>query len=170
MISKKLEKAINEQIKHELYSEYLYMSMQAWFAGENLDGMASWMEAQSQEERFHAMKFFRYLLDRGGKIELKALEKPPVDFKNPLNAFKEALRHEQFVTGKINELMDLACEENDHASKSFIQWFVDEQVEEEATAEGIVRQLEMIKDNTAGIYMINAELGKRTFTAPDTEE
>lgn len=170
MISKKLEKAINEQINHELFSEYLYIAMQAWFAGENLDGMATWMEAQSHEERFHAMKFFRYLLDRGGQVELLALEKPPVDFKDPLNAFKEAYKHEQFITGKINELMDLACQENDHASKSFLQWYVDEQVEEEATAEGIVRQLEMINGNTAGIYMMNAELGKRSFTAPESED
>lgn len=170
MISKKLEKAINEQINHELFSEYLYISMQAWFAGENLNGMAAWMQAQSSEERYHAMKFFQYLLDRGGKVELLALDKPPVDFKNPLNAFKEAYKHEQFITDKINKLMDLACKENDHASKSFLQWYVDEQVEEEATAEGIVRQLEMISDNSAGIFMMNAELGKRSFTPPDPED
>lgn len=170
MISKKLEKAINEQINRELFSEYLYISMQAWFAAENLDGMATWMDAQGKEERFHAMKFFNYLLDRGGKVKLMALDKPETEFKNPLNAFREALKHEQFITKSINDLMDLAIAEKDHAAKSFLQWYVDEQVEEEATAERIVRQLEMVKDNMAGIFMINAELGTRVYTPPVAAE
>jgi len=169
MISKKLEKAINEQINRELFSEYLYISMQAWFAGENLDGMANWMDAQGKEERFHAMKFFNYLLDRGGKVKLMALDKPEVEFKNPLNAFREAYKHEQFISKSINQLMDLAIAENDHAAKSFLQWYVDEQVEEEATAEKIVRQLEMVGDNMAGIFMMDTELGKRVYTPPATE-
>ncbi|HNU54141.1 MAG TPA: ferritin [Candidatus Syntrophosphaera sp.] len=170
MISKTLEKAINEQINKELFSEYLYISMQAWFANENLDGMASWMKAQSEEEHFHAMKFFDYLIERGGKVELMAIEKPEVDFGNPLKAFKAALEHEQFVTKSINNLMDIAISENDHASRGFLQWYVDEQVEEEASVDRIVSQLEMIGDNMHGILMLDRELSSRTFTPPEAGE
>lgn len=169
MISKTMEKAINEQINKELFSEYLYISMQAWFAGQNLDGMATWMSAQSAEERFHAMKFFNYLIDRGGKVKLMALEKPQVDFKSPLSAFKAALEHERFVTKSINELLDLAIAENDHATKSFLQWFVDEQVEEEATVDKVVAQLEMIKEQMHAIFMMDKELGTRVFTPPASD-
>lgn len=170
MISKAMEKAINEQINRELFSEYLYISMQAWFAGENLDGFATWMDAQGKEERFHAMKFYNYLLDRGGRVELMAIDQPETKFKNPLTAFKKALEHERFVTKSINNLMDLAIKEKDHATKSFLQWFVDEQVEEEATAEKIVGKLTMIGDNMQGVFMLDAELGQRVFTPPPTEE
>ncbi|HNQ43042.1 MAG TPA: ferritin [Candidatus Cloacimonadota bacterium] len=169
MISKKLEKAINEQINKELYSEYLYISMQAWFANQNLDGMATWMDAQGKEERFHAMKFFNYLIGRGGKVALKPIEGPQVDFDNPLKAFTVAYKHEQFVSKSINDLMDLAIKENDHAAKSFLQWYVDEQVEEEASVDKIVAQLKMVGDNGQGIMMIDRELGQRTYTPPATE-
>ncbi len=168
MISKTLEKAINEQINKELFSEYLYISMQAWFAHENLDGMANWMKVQAQEEHFHAMKFFDYVLERGGEVELLAIAKPTVSFGNPLKAFQAALEHEQFITKSINELMDIAIAENDHASRSFLQWYVDEQVEEEANADRIVSQLDMIGDNMHGIFMLDRELGTRTFTPPTT--
>ncbi|HQN20125.1 MAG TPA: ferritin [Syntrophobacteraceae bacterium] len=170
MISKTLKKTINKQINKELFSEYLYISMQAWFANENLDGMASWMKAQSKEEHFHAMKFFDYLIERGGKVELMAIEKPEVDFGNPLKAFKAALEHEQFVTKSINNLMDIAISENDHASRGFLQWYVDEQVEEEASVDRIVSQLEMIGDNMHGILMLDRELSSRTFTPPEAGE
>lgn len=170
MISKTLQKAINEQINKELFSEYLYSSMQAWLAHENLDGMANWMKAQSQEEHFHAMKFFDYLIERGGKVELLAIEKPEVDFDNPLKAFKSALEHEQFITKSINELMDIAIAENDHASRGFLQWYVDEQVEEEATVDSIVHRLEMIGNNMHGIFMLDRELGSRTFSEPASAE
>ncbi|HOY84468.1 MAG: ferritin [Candidatus Cloacimonetes bacterium] len=170
MISKTLEKAINEQINKELFSEYLYVAMQAWFAHENLDGMANWMKVQAQEEHFHAMKLFDYLLERGGKVELLAIDKPTVDFGNPLKAFKAAYEHEQFITKSINELMDIAITENDHATKGFLQWYVDEQVEEEASADRIVSQLDMIGDNMHGIFMLDRELGTRTFTDPAAEE
>lgn len=170
MISKKLIKAINEQINKELFSEYLYISMQAWFANQNLDGMAAWMDAQGKEERFHAMKFFNYLIERGGKVELKAIATPTVEFDNPLKAFKMALEHEQFITKSINELMDLAIKENDHATRSFLQWYVDEQVEEEASVDKIVNMLKMVGENGHGIMMIDRELGQRTFSAPATEE
>lgn len=170
MISKKLEKAINEQINKELYSEYLYISMQAWFANQNLDGMATWMDAQGKEERFHAMKFFNYLIERGGKVALKPIDGPQVDFDNPLKAFTQAYKHEQLVTKSINDLMDLAIKENDHAAKSFLQWFVDEQVEEEASVDKIVAQLKMVGDNGHGIMMIDRELGQRVYTPPVAAE
>lgn len=166
MISKKLEKAINEQINRELYSEYLYISIQAWFTHENLDGFATWMDVQGKEERFHAMKFFNYLLERGGKVELLAIKKPDVNFGTPLKAFKMALEHEKFISKSINELMDIAIAENDHAARSFLQWYVDEQVEEEASAEKIVQKLQMVGDNPHGLFMMDAELGKRVFVAP----
>ncbi|NLK50533.1 MAG: ferritin [Candidatus Cloacimonetes bacterium] len=169
MISKKMEKAINEQINRELFSEYLYLSMQAWFAGENLDGMASWMAAQSQEERFHAMKFFDYLMDRGGTVKLMALEQPEVDFKTPLNAFTEAYKHEQFITQSIHDLLDLAIKEKDHPTQSFLQWFVDEQVEEEATADKIVQRLKMAGNSMSIIFMMDRELGEREFDPEDEE-
>lgn len=170
MISKTLEKAINEQINKELFSEYLYISMQAWFANENLDGMANWMKAQSQEEHFHAMKFFDYLIERGGKVELLAIDKPEVDFGNPLKAFKAALEHEKFITKSINELMDLAIAENDHASKGFLNWYVDEQVEEESSVDRVVNQLKMIGENMHGIFMLDRELGSRTYSEPAAED
>jgi ferritin len=170
MISKKLEKAINEQINRELFSEYLYTSMQAWFANENLDGFANWMEVQSQEEHFHAMKFFKYLIERGGKVVLQVIEKPEANFGNPLKAFKMALDHEGFITKNINNLMDIAIKENDHASRSFLQWYVDEQVEEEASADRIVRRLAMIGDNIHGILMLDNELGQRVYTPPAAAE
>jgi len=170
MISKKLEKAINEQINKEIFSEYLYISMQAWFAAQNLDGMANWMDAQGKEERFHAMKFFNYLIERGGKVLLKPIEGPATDFKTPLKAFQSALEHEQFVTKSINELMDLAIKENDHASRSFLQWYVDEQVEEEASVDKIVNMLKMVGDHGHGIMMIDRDLAQRSFSPPTTEE
>jgi len=170
MISKKLEKAINDQINRELFSEYLYISMQAWFAAQNLDGMANWMDAQGKEERFHAMKFFNYVLERGGKVTLKLIEGPATEFKTPLKAFQAALEHEQFITKSINDLMDLAIKENDHATKSFLEWYIDEQVEEEASVDKIVNQLKMVGDNGHGIMMIDRELGQRSYTPPANEE
>ena len=166
MISKSLNKAINNQINKELFSEYLYLSMSAWFAKENLDGFANWMLVQAQEEHFHAMKFFNYVIERGGEVELLAIEKPAKEFKNPLSAFKAALEHEEFITKSINELMDLAIKEKDHASRSFLQWYVDEQVEEEANADRIVNQLKMVGDHMQGIFMLDRELGQRTYTEP----
>jgi ferritin len=168
MISKTLEKAINKQINKELYSEYLYISMQAWFASKNLDGFANWMAVQGQEEHFHAMKFYNYLIERGGKVELLAIDKPEKEFTKPLKAFQMTLEHEQFITKSINELMDLAIKESDHASKSFLQWYVDEQVEEESNADKILHKLEMINDNAQGLFMLDAELALRVFVPPVT--
>ncbi len=167
MISDKMVKTINEQINKELFSEYLYLSMQAWLADQNLDGMANWMNAQSKEENFHAMKFFDYLIERGARVKLKAIEAPGLDFENPLKAFQMALDHEKYISKSINELMDLAIEEKDHATKSFLQWFVDEQVEEESSVDRIVNMLKMVGSQGHGIMMIDRELADRSFDPAD---
>lgn len=169
MISKTLEKAINKQINEELFSAYLYTSMQAWFADESLDGMANWMKAQSEEEHFHAMKFFNYLIERGGKVELDAIAKPDVDFGSPLKAFQAALEHERYITKCINEMMDLAIAENDHATRIFLDWFVEEQVEEEDSVDTIVQRLARIGDHMHGIYMLDRELSDRSFDPEDED-
>jgi ferritin len=166
MISKKLETAINDQINKETFSAYLYLSMAAYFEAQNLDGIANWFYVQTQEEDFHSKKFFQYLLDRGGEIELKAVEKPEKDFKAPLNAFEAALKHEQFITSSINGLMDLAIKENDHSMRSFLQWYVDEQVEEEKNAEMIIAKLKLIGNDGNGLLNLDKELALRVFVPP----
>jgi ferritin len=166
MISKKLQDAINEQINRELYSEYLYASMRAWFAEQTLNGFATWMEVQVREEHAHAMGFYTYLLDRGGKVILKAIAKPPSDFKDPLDAFQQTYTHEQFITKSINELMDLAVKEKDHAMQSFLKWYVDEQVEEENNDTTIIGKLNIIKGRPEGLLFLDQELGTRVYTPP----
>jgi len=166
MISQKIQDAINAQINRELFSEYLYRSMSAWFATETLDGFANWMEIQAQEEHFHAMKFFNYLIERGGKVILEQIDKPESCFESPLRAFEMTLDHEQYISKNINDLMDLAIEEKDHAAKSFLQWYVDEQVEEEATAEKFLNQLKMLGDRIEGVLMLDREMASRTYTPP----
>ena len=166
MISEKLQDAINEQINRELYSGYLYLSMAAYFDSMNLPGFASFMKVQEEEERFHAMKFYDFLNERGGRVVLKKIAQPEVDFDSPIEVFEQSLKHEQLVTKSINELMDLAIAENDHAAKSFLNWYVDEQVEEEDTMDGIVNKLKMIGAKGHGMLMMDKELGARTFTPP----
>jgi len=166
MISKKMAEAINEQINKEFFSEYLYISMQGWLASQCLDGMANWMEVQSKEEHFHAMKLFNYLIGRGARVHLMAIDEPTNDFENPLQAFSKALEHEKLMSKNINELVDVAIKENDHATRSFLQWYVDEQVEEESTVERIVNMLKMVGENGNGIMMLDRELATRTYVAP----
>jgi ferritin len=168
MISKKLESAINEQINAELYSAYLYLSMSAYFKSANLNGFASWMRIQAQEEEIHAMKFFDYLSERGGRIILKEIKSPEYDWENPLNVFENVYSHEQKVTGLINALVDTAIKENDHAAVNFLQWYVEEQVEEESSADEIVANLKLLGDSRNGLFMFDRELGKRT--SGQTEE
>ena len=134
MIKKKIRDAFNEQIQHELFSAYLYLSMAAYFHSLGFDGMAQWMRVQTMEEMTHAMKFFDHINEREGDVELLEIEKPQTKWKSPLEAFKAALKHEKFITGKINDLVKLSNKESDFASKSLLQWFVDEQVEEESNA------------------------------------
>ncbi|MBN2070099.1 MAG: ferritin [Candidatus Krumholzibacteriota bacterium] len=163
MINDKIRKAMNEQIKAEYYSAYLYLSMAGYLHDMGLDGMGVWMRAQAMEETIHAMKFFDHIVERGGKTELGAIEKPPSSWKSPLEAFKGALDHERLITGMINDLYKLATEEDDYASRTMLQWFIDEQIEEEANAEKNVRMLEMAGESGQGLFMIDRDLGTRTM-------
>jgi len=170
MIKKKIEDAFNEQINAELYSSYLYLSMSAYFEGLNLPGFANWMRMQSLEENMHGMKFYDYIHERGGNVKLKAIAAPPTTWKSPLEVYEETLKHEEHVTALINNLVDMAIAEKDHASNNFLQWFVAEQVEEEASADAVLQKLRLLKDSTHGLFMIDRELATRVFTPPaDTE-
>lgn len=164
MMNEKMVAAINEQINAELYSAYLYMSMMAQFEAQGLKGIANWMRVQAMEETTHAYKFYDYVIERGGEVKLKAIEGPPTEWANALAAFEHVAQHEAHVTSLINNLMDIALETKDHASTSFLQWFIDEQVEEEAAAADIVGKLRLIGDNPQGLFMMDKELGARVFT------
>jgi len=166
MINQKLEKAINEQINAELYSAYLYLSMGAYFEEQGLSGFANWMRVQFEEEQFHGLKFFDYLAERGGRVLLGAIEMPETEWESPVAVFEEVLKHERHVTSLINNLIDIAIEERDHASKSFLNWFIDEQVEEEAAAEDLLNQLKLVEGDGRGILMLDREMASRTFTPP----
>jgi len=170
MISKRMQDAINEQIKYELESAYLYLAMVAYFSDQNLDGMAQWMTVQAQEELGHAMKFFDHVVQRDGRVELQALAKPEGVWASPLEAFRAAYTHEQSVTKRINNLVKLASQEEDHAASVMLQWFVTEQVEEEASAHAIVEKLQRIGDSVQGLFLIDRELGTRTATAESAEQ
>ncbi len=166
MISERIQAAINTQINAETYSAYLYFSMSAYFSSLNLAGFANWMRIQGLEELTHADRFFSYLIERGGRVVLEPVEGPPAEWDSPLAAFEEQLRHEQKVTRMINNLMDLATEIKDHATRSFLNWFVDEQVEEEAAADGLVQKMKLIGESGGGLFMLDNELGRRVFTPP----
>ncbi len=161
MISKKMQDALNAQINAELYSAYLYSAMEAYFQAENLGGFANWMRVQTQEEVSHGMKICDFLFERGGRVTLEAIAKPPGEWKSPLAVFEASYKHEQKVTGLINGLVELAAKEKDHATEVFLQWFVTEQVEEEKNASEIVAKLQMIKDVPQAMYMMDRELGMR---------
>jgi ferritin len=161
MINKTMQKSMNNQIQAELYSSYLYLSMSAYFESVNLPGSAHWMRLQSNEELAHAMKFLEHIQERGGRVKLMEIEAPPIDFESPLTVFKMAYEHEQKVTGLIHDLYKLALEQNDYAALTMLQWFVDEQVEEEQSALAVVEKLEMIGDNKMGLFMVDRELAQR---------
>jgi ferritin len=169
MLSPKIEDALNSQINAELYSSYLYLSMSAYCDSQNLAGMANWMRIQAQEEHTHAMKFFDFVNERDGRVLLTQIEAPKTEWTSPLNVFEETLAHEQKVTGLINGLVDLSLEEKDHASNTFLQWFVTEQVEEEATAKTILDKLKLIGDNPVALYMLDGELGQRALPSPTAD-
>lgn len=162
MISEKILRVLNEQVGKELYSAYLYLSMATYFDAEDLQGFARWMKVQAKEELGHAMKIYEYIYERGGRVELPALEKPRCRWDSPLEAFKQALEHERFITSSIHSILELARAENDHATANFIQWFVKEQVEEEAQVELIVKKLQKLGDSPVAIYMLDRELGSRS--------
>ena len=166
MLSETMEAALNRQINAEMYSSYLYLSMCSYFESIDLSGLAAWMKSQTQEEMFHAMKMYDYVNERGGRVILDTIAKPQSDWESPLAVFEATLAHEQTVTGLINDLVDLALDERDHATNIFLQWFVSEQVEEEATAGGIVNKLKLIGDDAAGLFALDQELGQRVFTPP----
>lgn len=166
MLSKKMEKAINDQINAEFYSSYLYLAMSSHLEFTGLPGCASWMQAQVQEEWFHGMKMYAFLNERGGRVILQAIDKPPAKWNSTLAVFENVLKHEQKVTGLINNLVDLALDERDHATNIFLQWFVSEQVEEEAAAGAILDKLKLIGKDTHALFVLDAELGQRVFTPP----
>jgi ferritin len=160
-LSKKMQDAINKQINEELASAYIYLSMAAYCESINLPGFAKWMTAQSNEEMEHAMKFYGFVHSRGGRVVLEAIEKPPVEFDGPVDVFEKTLAHEQYITGCIHNLYGIAVEEKDYASLSMLQWFVDEQVEEEETAGGILETLKQVGDKGQALFMIDRQLGAR---------
>ncbi len=165
MISKKMQSTLNGQIQKEFYSSYLYLAMSVYCADAGLNGFANWFKIQAQEEATHAMKFLDYVLEQSGRVSLQAIEQPPKDFDSPLNAFKKAYEHEQFVTSSIYKIVDQAIAEKDHATNAFLQWFVTEQVEEEAHAKEIVDKLELAGVKGPGLFMLDSKLGARTFGA-----
>jgi len=165
MLKKKLEKAINDQVNFEIYSSYLYLAMSSWFTSKNLMGFANWMRVQAQEELIHAMKFFNYVNERGGRAILSQIKGPENEWKSPLAAFEDAYKHEIVVSSRICNIADIALEEKDHMTHNMIQWFVNEQVEEESNAKGVVDKLKLIKDNPGGLFMLDAELGQRVFNS-----
>jgi ferritin len=170
MISKKMQKAFSEQLNAEMYSAYMYLSMSAYFETIDLPGFANWMRVQDQEERFHAMKFYDYIIERGGEVRLNAIDAPPEKWNGPLDVIQATLAHEQKVTSMINDLVYLAREEKDNASEIFLQWYVTEQVEEEDNVNKILGQLKIIKDAPQALFMLDRELGQRIFTPPTSAQ
>ena len=166
MLSKRMLAALNKQINAETYSAYLYMSMAAYAKSLGLDGFENWFRVQVQEELAHATKFYDYVNERGGRVTLTAIEPPPASWKTPLAAFEATLKHEQLVTGLINKLVDLAVAESDHATANMLQWFVAEQVEEEASADAIRQKLVLVGTRGDALYMMDKELAARVLTPP----
>lgn len=168
MINEKMQDAINEQINAEIYSAYLYLSMSAWFEANAMAGFANWMRVQYQEEMAHAMRLYDFINDRGGRVILKAIDGPKTEWNSVVEIFEETLEHERHVTALIHKLVDLSIELSDHATNQMLQWFVEEQVEEESTAETLLDELRLIGDAKSGLFMMNRELAQRTFVPPAT--
>jgi ferritin len=165
MISEKIKSAMNEQIKYELESFYIYLSMAAYFHEQNLDGMAHWMRCQAHEEMIHAMKFYDHIIDRGGLVTLLDLKQIKTAWKKPLEAWQDAYEHEKFITGKIHNLTKISREENDYASEPILSWFLNEQIEEEKNTEKVSREVTMVEDSKEGVLLLDRELAARIFTA-----
>ena len=161
MINKAVQDAMNNQIQAELHSSYIYLSMAAYYESLNLSGFAHWMRAQSQEELAHAMKFFAHINGRGGRVTLMTIAAPPIEFEDPLTAFRMAYEHEQKITGLIGDLYRLATNEHDYPALSLLQWFIDEQVEEESSTGSVVEMLEKVGDNSMGLFMVDRQLAAR---------
>lgn len=167
MIKKEVLHSINDQINAESYSAFMYLSMAAYFENMGLSGFANWMKIQYQEESAHALKFFNYLTERNGKVALKAIAQVPVDFNGIVDVFEKTLTHEIHVTALIDKLMDVAVAASDHATQSFLKWFIDEQVEEEANVEKILATLKLINGEGNGIFMMDREMSARVFVDPN---
>ena len=163
MLNTRLEKELNKQINAELYSAYLYLSMSAYLASNNLSGFANWMKVQFEEEQAHALKLYNYVLERGGKVILEQIDNPKKEWKGIINLIEEVLTHEQKVTSLINNLVNIAIEEKDHATSSMLQWFVTEQVEEEASVSEILDQLKLVEGKGSGLFMLDREAKQRVF-------
>ncbi len=166
MISKNLENAINEQINFEFYSAYTYLAMSAYAEEIDFPGVANFFKIQAQEELDHARRMYDYLFQKGGKVVLEAIEKPKAEFDNLLNIFEEGLKHEQTVTKRIYDIANIALDEKEHATMSFLSWFVDEQVEEEENFTNLVKKIKRASGNEANLYMIDDELATRVYTPP----
>ena len=166
MISKKMNDALNDQVNAEMFSSYLYLSMSSWCSERSLSGFANWMRVQAQEELFHAMKIYDYILERGGSVKLAKIDQPSSDWVSPMAVIEEVANHEAKVTALINDLVEVAMAGKDHAANIFLQWFVAEQVEEEASVGEVCERMKMIGDDSAGMFAMDLELGKRVFTAP----
>jgi ferritin len=166
MINKNISEQLNEQLNFEFYSAYIYLSMSAHFKNTGLNGFSNWMNVQTEEELVHAMGFYHHLLNRGAKVYLKEIKGPATSWQSPLAAFEDVLKHEMLVSGKINLIAKSAVEENDFATSNFLQWYVTEQIEEEANAAEILNQLKMIGEGGQGIFMLDRELAARKFVMP----
>jgi len=169
MLNTKIEAAFNDQLNAEAFSAYLYWSMSAYFESMNLKGFATWMRVQALEELTHTERFFKFIAERGGRVKLTAIEAPVTEWDSPLAAFEAALAHEVVVTGRINKLVDLAVAESDHAAQVFLQWFVTEQVEEEASADAVIQKLKLADGAPGALFMVDQELGQRVFVPPAAE-
>ena len=163
MISSSMESALLTQLNEEFYSAYLYLSMSAYCSHIEFNGAATWFKLQYEEEHMHATKIYNYLVEQGVQVILKPLQQPPNDFGSMLEVFQTSLNHEQVMSSRLNELSDQALKEKDHATYNLLQWFVNEQVEEEATLGGIISKLKLVKEDGYGLLMIDNELGERTL-------
>lgn len=169
MMSKKMAKALNEQLNFELYSSYIYASMGSWFKGQNLNGFANWMSVQVREELDHASRFYGFMHDYGADVVLEAIPKPKAAWKSPIEVFEDTLHHEGLVTSRINNLIDLALKEKDHATNARLQWFITEQVEEEANVSALLQQVKLIKGSPDALILLDRELGQRVYNPPAPE-
>jgi ferritin len=166
MLSEKIQKALNDQMNFETYSAYIYLSMAAYFDSIDLTGFSSWMKVQFQEEMFHASKFYSFVNERGERVRLGTIDAPAAEWATPLAAFENALEHERLVTGRINDMLTLAMDDRDHATANFLQWFVAEQVEEEASVDSVIQRLKLADSAPGALFMLDQELAKRVFTPP----
>ena len=169
MLNREIADTLNSQMNFEMYSANIYMSMATWFDARNLVGFANWMKVQYSEEMFHFTKFYDYINERGGRVLLSGMDAPETEWDSPLAAFENALEHERIVTGRINDLVVQATEAKDHATVNFLQWFVGEQVEEEASVDGVIQQLKLMEGAPGGLFMLDRELAQRVFTPPMKE-